>query len=110
MSLKQDAHDFSNRELKVILVVVFLLDDFEIIIVNLIVFVISIGVFRHVVVLLDSFIRLVIHVDQQLRENIHNFLCKQALTYFIDDLLCSLHLADQCVGLGLLVYCFPEAV
>jgi hypothetical protein len=110
MSLKQDAHDFSNRELKVILVVVFLLNDFEIIIVNLIVFIISISVFRHVVVLLDSFIRLVVHVYQQLRENIHNFLCKQAFTYFIDDLLCSLHLADQCVGLGLLVDCFPEAV
>lgn len=43
MSLEQSSHNLSNRKLEIIFVVVFLLDNFEIILIELLIFVLSLS-------------------------------------------------------------------
>ena len=103
MSLEDDAHNFGNSELQVIFVVVLLLNDFKVIFINLLIFIFRCFILGQLVVLLDSVIRFVIHVDKELSESVNSFLSKEALTNLVEDFLGSLNLADESISLSLLV-------
>ena len=58
MSLEQSSHDLSNRKLEIIFVVVFLLDNFEIILIELLIFVLSLSlILSKFIVLSNSLVR-----------------------------------------------------
>lgn len=64
MGFKEDTNDLSNRELEVVLVLVFFLDDFEFILVDLIIFVFIVLLLSHSVVLVNSLVGLIVHVHE----------------------------------------------
>ena len=68
MSLEQDSNDLSNRMLEIIFVVVFFFDDFKIIFVKLLIFILSLSlILGKLIIFLDSFIRFVVLLYQELR-------------------------------------------
>jgi hypothetical protein len=68
MSLEQDSNDLSNRMLEIIFVVVFFFDDFKIIFVKLLIFILSLSlILGKLIIFLDSLIRFVVLLYQELR-------------------------------------------
>ena len=68
MSLEQDSNDLSNRMLEIIFVVVFFFDDFKIIFVKLLIFILSLSlILGKLIIFLDSLIRFVVLLNQELR-------------------------------------------
>jgi hypothetical protein len=68
MSLEQDSNDLSNRMLEIIFVVVFFFDDFKIIFVKLLIFILCLSlILGELIIFLDSLIRFVVLLYQELR-------------------------------------------
>ena len=68
MSLEQDTNDLSNRMLEIVLVVVFFFDDFKIILIELLIFILCLSlILGKLIIFLDSLIRFVVLFNQELR-------------------------------------------
>jgi hypothetical protein len=68
MSLEQDSNDLSNRMLEIIFVVVFFFDDFKIILVKLLIFILSLSlILGEFIVFEDSLVRFVVLFNQEVR-------------------------------------------
>jgi hypothetical protein len=68
MSLEQDSNDLSNRMLEIVFVVVFFFDDFKIILVKLLIFILSLSlILSKLVVFEDSLVRFVVLFNQEVR-------------------------------------------
>ena len=68
MSLEQDSNDLSNRMLEIVFVVVFFFDDFKIILVKLLIFIVSLSlILSKLVVFEDSLVRFVVLFNQEVR-------------------------------------------
>ena len=68
MSLEQDTNDLSNRMLEIKFVVVFFFDDFKIIFVKLLIFILSLSlILCKLIVFEDSLIRFVVLFNQEVR-------------------------------------------
>jgi len=111
MSLEEDAHDLGNGQLEIILVVVLLLDDFQVILIELFIFVLRLSlILGELIVLLDPRVGVVVKIDENLGQSDHAVLREDTLADLVDDLLGCLDLADEGVSLGLLVDGLPERV
>ena len=68
MSLEKDTNDLSNRMLEIVLVVVFLFDDLKIILIELLIFILCLSlILGELIIFLDSLIRFVVLLNQELR-------------------------------------------
>jgi len=105
MSLEQDSNDLSNRVLEIIFVVVFFFDDFKIIFVKLLIFILCLSlILGKLIIFLDSLIRFIVLLYQELRQTKNSFLVQKAsvLTCFIYDFFSRLYLADKAICLSFL--------
>lgn len=106
MSLEQDSNDLSNRMLEIVFVVVFFFDDFKIILVKLLIFILSLSlILSKLVVFEDSLVRFVVLFNQEVRKANNSFLVQKArvLSNLINYFLCRLYLADEAICLSFLL-------
>jgi hypothetical protein len=110
VSLEEDSHKFSSGELEVKLVVVLFLDHGVVLVVKvfIVLFLLSGPVFVGLVVFSNSLKRLGDDSDSLLTKVANFFSREEALSTFIDDVLESIDLSNQAVGLSLLLHGFVQ--
>jgi short subunit fatty acids transporter len=96
--------------LKIVLVIIFFLDDLKVIFIKLFILIFSLSVLSELVILLNSVIRVIVNVNEKLGKSINAILIKDAFTNLINNFFGSLDLANQSISFCLLVNGLPEAL
>jgi hypothetical protein len=103
MSLEQDTNALSQRNLQLVLTLVFLLKDNEIFFIKLFIFITFAILLLVFGVLYNSVLRLLDELEDLFPEEIDTLWLKEVISGLFKDLLDGLSLGNQAVGLG---FCF----
>jgi len=97
--------------LEIVLIIVLLLNYFQIILIKLLIFVLGLSlILRKLIVLYNSLIWLIVLLNQKLWKTDYCFLIEETrvFSYFINDFFSSLNLADKAIGLSLFFDCLKQ--